>query len=84
MSNENELHISSLEKLLVHFGGYFDGIIDEIKEEICEVERWPQNIRLGNTIRRQDQELVWLNRLKEEMQRAQSYINASIKKELEK
>jgi len=82
MTKEGKGHINSLEQLNVRFSGYFDGRIDEIKEEIRQVKQWPQSVNLGTKIRRQDQELDWLKRLIEEMQKAQTYIKSSIDKEL--
>ena len=82
MTKEGKGHINSLEQLNVRFSGYFDGRIDEIKEEIRQVKQWPQSVNLGTKIRRQDQELDLLKRLIEEMQKAQTYIKSSIDKEL--
>lgn len=84
MMKEGEGHINPLEALKARLGGYFDGKIDEIGEEIEEVKKWPQAIRLGSKIKRKDQELLWLFRLKEEMERVQAYVNSSIEQELEK
>lgn len=84
MTTESEGHIGPFEKLNIRLDGYFDGRIDEIDVEIKVVGEWPRSIRLGNKIKRQDQELEWLNRLKDEMQRARAYINSSIERELEK
>lgn len=80
MAIENK-SFDSFEQLINRFDGFFDGKIDEIEEEILEVNKWPQNIKLGNTIRRRDQEIEWLNRLKDEMHRAQAYIHTSIRRE---
>lgn len=84
MTAESTGHIAPLAELKILFGGYFDGRIDEVDEEIQQVRDWPKSIRLGNKIKRQDQELEWLNRLKDEMQTARAYINSSIDKELQK
>lgn len=84
MSIEGESHINPLEALRARLGGYFDGKIDEIEKEIEEVNQWPQAIRLGSKIKRKDQELLWLFRLKDEMQSVQAYVNASVEQELEK
>lgn len=84
MIEEARGHISLPDELKIRFDGYFDGRIDEIEEEIEEVKKWPRTIKLGKIIRRQDQELRWLNRLKDEMQKAQAYINSFIEKELGK
>ncbi len=81
---ENEGHIVPFERLKIRLDGYFDGRIDEIDVEIQVVKDWPDSIQLGNKVKRQDQELEWLNRLKVEMQRARAYINSSIEREQEK
>jgi len=78
MVKERDGHISPLEKLKIRFDGYFDGIINEIEAEILVVGKWPQNIRLGHKVKRKEQELEWLNRLKDGMQIARAYINLSI------
>jgi len=84
MRQEGEGHIAPFERLKIRLDGYFDGRTDEIEEEIRVVKEWPRSIRLGSTIKRQDQELEWLNRLKYEMQRARAYIKFSIEGEQDK
>ena len=84
MNKEAGGHIDPLEALRILFSGYFDGRIDEIKEEIRQVEEWTQGVMLGSQVRRKEQELGWLSRLKREMERAKTYVDSSISKELKK
>ena len=55
MRQEGEGHIAPFERLKIRLDGYFDGRTDEIEEEIRVVKEWPRSIRLGSTIKRQDQ-----------------------------
>jgi len=84
MTTESEGHIAPLDRLRIHLDGYLDGRIDEIEAEIQLVEDWPQSVRLGKTIKRKDQELEWLNRLRGVLRTTQAYINSSIEREQEK
>lgn len=55
--------------------GFFDGKKEEIEVEISKVEKWSTSVRLGpGMIRRKDQEIENLNRLKEELEHIRLYV----------
>lgn len=60
--------------------GFFDGKEEEIEDEISQVEMWSTSVRLGRgIIRRKDQEIENLNRLKKEMRHIRLYVLSILK-----
>ena len=84
MSKEISGHIDPLERLKILFEGYFQGKTEEIQEESRIVGDWPQSIKLGNKVIRQDQALDSLARLIDEIKTIQAYVDSSIDTEMKK
>lgn len=69
----------NVDKIVGLVEGYYLGKVDEIDEEIAEVTRWPQNLRIAGTIERKDQKLKYLNEKKTELEHYKDFVVRALK-----
>lgn len=73
MSAEQD-HMPRLSEARAKIEGFASGKIDEIEVEMEEVHGWSGNVKLGSTVKRKDQELMSLVKLKEEIERFRDFV----------